>query len=120
MAFGGLTLVVNILLTLVTLVRSAPWAVFQSGAGAEVWLTWATVNGPTLFIGLLSMALSPLVMFAGARLRSAQSAGLVYVGAFLAGCPCCVGGCCCLGLPIAGWVIFAMQDQRVKAAFAEL
>jgi hypothetical protein len=33
--------------------------------------------------------------------------------------PCCTGLCCCLALPVGIWAIITMQDDQVKAAFAE-
>ncbi len=71
---------------------------------------------------LVSLAVSCLaslvVAFAGLRLRGARSPGLIYLGSILAMLPC-IGPCCCLGLPIGIWAIVTMQDEQVKAAFAE-
>ena len=60
---------------------------------------------------------SPDTAFAGMKLRSLQSPGIVYAGSILAAIPCCAGGCCCLGLPVGIWAIVVMQDEEVKAAF---
>src|SRR5688572_8849455 len=81
---------------------------------AFLWSTgWQLIG---LTVGFFA---SFLVAFAGLRLRSARSAGLVYLGALAAMVPCCVSCCCLLGLPIGLWVMVVMQDEQVKAAFAE-
>ena len=76
-------------------------------------------TGWQLVLVTVSFFASFVVTFAGLRLRSARSAGLIYVGAVLAMVPCCVGCCCVVGFPIALWAIAVMQDEQVKAAFAE-
>ncbi len=119
MAFGGLSFAGNLLVALTMLVLSNPLALVQAGAGAEAWTGWMLSSGGYILGALFAMLCSPVVIAAGARLRSARSASLVYVGAFLAACPCCANYCCCLGLPLAVWAIMALQDNQVRAAFEE-
>lgn len=91
----------------------------DSSAGTDQWVAWFTSQGISLIIMLGGFIWSIIIILAGARLRSARSAGLVYAGSVMAMLPCCVSYCCCLGLPLGVWAIMTMQDEQVKAAFAE-
>jgi hypothetical protein len=92
----------------------------NSGADVGAWIAFLTSTGIWILMSLAAFFVSFVVTFGGLRLRSVRSAGLVYTGAVLAMIPCCVGWCCCwFGIPIGIWVIMTMQDEQVKAAFAE-
>ncbi len=93
----------------------------NSGAPVETWIAWFTSSGYQMVMMLIAGVISVLVIVAGARLRSARSPALVYLGSILAMLPCCGVGvpCCCFGLPIGIWALVTMQDEQVKAAFAE-
>lgn len=93
----------------------------NSSAPVEAWVAWFTGQGYQIVMLCISAVISFVVLFAGLRLRSARSAPLVYLGAILAMLPCCGVGvpCCCFGLPLGIWAIVTMQDDQVKAAFAE-
>ncbi len=117
---GMAAIVLNLLGGIVTLVTSMGTilALLDSGDSTS-WIAFATNTGWTFVMTLLSFATSFLVAFAGLRLRNARSSGVVYAGAIMAMNPCCFSYCCCIGLPIGIWAIVAMQDEQVKAAFAE-
>ena len=119
MAIGVLALVGNLVVALVQLVLSNPFALLQFGADPNVWTGWMLSSGVYILAAFAAVLWSPVVILAGARLRSARSVSLVYFGAFLAACPCCVNYCCCFGLPVAVWAIMALQDEQVRAAFEE-
>jgi len=91
----------------------------DAGAGSEVWISFATSSGIQIVSTIIGFFCGFVILFAGTRLRAVRSAGIVYAGAILAALPCCSGYCCCIGLPIAIWAIVTMQDEQVKAAFAE-
>ena len=93
----------------------------NSSAAPEAWVAWFMSQGYGIVVVLFSACISIIVLAAGLRLRSARTGPLVYLGSILAMLPCCGVGvpCCCFGLPIGVWVIMTMQDDQVKAAFAE-
>lgn len=65
--------------------------------------------------GVISLALSALVTYAGWQMRKLQGWGLSMAGAVVAMLPC--SGCCFLGLPIGIWAIVVLIDNDVKRAF---
>lgn len=92
----------------------------QSGVGMDYWIAFATGQGWSLVMSLIGFFVAFVVIFAGLRLRSARSAGIVYAGSIMAALPCCLGfPCCCIGLPVGIWAIVTMQDEQVKSAFSE-
>jgi hypothetical protein len=91
----------------------------SSGAGTDVWISFATSSGLQIVSTIIGFFCGFIILFSGTRLRAVRSAGIVYAGAIMAALPCCSGYCCCIGLPIAIWAIVTMQDEQVKAAFAE-
>jgi len=108
LAYGGWTVVSTLVLPLI------------SGTDIGTILSYGVVGLVQGTNFLLCVVGSAIIAFAGMRLRSVRSAGIVYLGAILAALPMCGSGmCCCVGLPVALWVIVTMQDEQVKAAFAE-
>ena len=65
--------------------------------------------------GVISLALSALVAYAGWQMRQLRNWGLSMAGAIVAMIPC--SGCCLLGLPIGIWAIVVLIDNDVKRAF---
>lgn len=120
--FGILSLLINLIYALFQLIGAMTniLMMVDSGAGGDVWVAWFMSTGFYIVMQLLSALWSVLIIFGGLRLRSARSPALVYVASFLAAFPCCSGYCCCwFGLPLAIWAVVSMQDDQVKAAFAE-
>lgn len=119
--FGGVCILLNLisgafqLLSAITSIMS----LVTSDVGMEAWVAFGMSQGWTIVLALIAFASSFVVLFAGMRLRQARSPGLVYAGSIFAMLPCCVSGCCCLGLPLGIWAIVTMQDEQVKVAFAE-
>jgi len=91
----------------------------DSGAGADGWIAWFMGAGYQLVMSFISIFVWTFIAFAGNSMRNARNAPVVYAGAILACIPCCVSVCCCFGLPIGIWTIVTLQDEQVKAAFAE-
>lgn len=67
-------------------------------------------------LGVIALALSALVAYAGWQMRQLQSWWLAMAGAIIGMLPC--SGCCILGLPIGIWAILVLIDNDVKRAFA--
>jgi hypothetical protein len=65
--------------------------------------------------GVLSLALSAFVTYAGWQMRKLRGWSLSVAGAIIAMIPC--SGCCFLGLPMGGWALMVLFDQDVKRAF---
>ena len=65
--------------------------------------------------GVISLALSALVTYAGWQMRQLRGWGLSMAGAIVAMLPC--SGCCLLGLPIGIWAIIVLLDNEIKQAF---
>jgi hypothetical protein len=107
----GLGLLASSLSSVLVLLGGASTAAdFQAFLMGTGWQLVAVTGG--FFVSFV-------VTFAGLRLRSARSAWLIYLGSIAAMLPCCVNCCCVIGLPLAIWVLVVMQDEAVKAAFAE-
>lgn len=119
--FGLLSVFLNLISALIVLATSMATIMALLGGEADgaAWGQFFATTGWQVIMSLLSFATSFIVTFAGLRLRNARSAGVVYVGALMAMMPCCVGYCCCFGIPIGIWAIVTMQDEQVKAAFSE-
>lgn len=115
------SILLNLLFAVLTLVGSMAtiMALLSGDADGASWGQFIGTTGWQVMMYILSFAGAFVVTFAGLRLRNARSAGVVYLGAILAMIPCCFGYCCCLGLPVGIWAIVTMQDEQVKAAFAE-
>lgn len=111
--FGATFQIIGAVATILDLVNSS--------APTEAWVAWFMSQGYQIVMLLISALISVIVLVSGIRLRSARSAPLVYVGAVMAMLPCCGVGfpCCCFGLPLGIWAIMTLQDDQVKAAFAE-
>jgi hypothetical protein len=67
--------------------------------------------------GVISLALSAFVTYAGWQMRQLRGWGLSMAGAIAAIIPC--SGCCILGLPIGIWAIVVLIDADIKRAFNE-
>jgi hypothetical protein len=67
-------------------------------------------------IALPTLAVYPLVIAAGIRMRQLQSRGLAIVGAILGMAPC--SPVVLLGLPVGVWSLIVLADPAVRAAFA--
>lgn len=118
----GLALIVMGLLSLLTNVGMLAWLGFTTVtvlmAGDVDWTLFITSQGWQLVMTLLGVFTSFVIMLGGVRLRQQRGAGLVYFASIISMLPCCVGvPCCCIGLPIGGWVLSVMQDDQVKTAF---
>jgi hypothetical protein len=72
------------------------------------WWTLAGIGAGGLF--------ACLHVFAGWRLRSLRSRGLVRVLAILGMLPC-VTPCCAVGIPVGGWVLYLLHDARSIKVF---
>lgn len=119
---GILGILGNLIGAIVQLISSMAQIIdaVSNGYGMEFWGPFLGGTGWQIIMTIIGFFVSFIVLFAGLRLRSLRSPGLVYAGAIMASLPCCVGvPCCCLGLPIGVWAIVTMQDEQVKAAFAE-
>lgn len=113
--FGAASILVNLLAGVFQLV----YAIQALSSGASI-TSFLMSQGWSLPVAAAGFFASFVVLVAGLRLRSLRSPGLVYTGAVFAMLPCCVGPyCCCLGIPLGIWTILTMQDEQVKAAFAE-
>jgi hypothetical protein len=86
----------------------ATFQAYQRGRAAAPWFHWCLVAVPTL-------AVYPLVMTAGARMRQLRSRGLAMVGAVLAMAPC--SPVMLVGLPVGVWSLIVLADPAVRAAF---
>lgn len=119
--FGVLCLLLNMLGAVFQLLgaMASIMAMLDSGAGTDVWINWFMSTGVYIVSMMFAVLWSVLIIFGGLRLRSARSPAMVYVAAILASFPCCTSWCCCFGLPLGIWAIMTMQDDQVKAAFAE-
>jgi hypothetical protein len=71
--------------------------------------------GVSMGWGVVSLALSGLVTYAGWQMRQLRGWTLSMAGAIIAMLPC--SGCCLLGLPIGIWAVVVLIDQEVKRAF---
>jgi hypothetical protein len=60
-----------------------------------------------------------LAMLGGRSLLSLRGLRWVWTGVGAQSVPCCAGALWPIGLAIAGWVAFAMQDEEVRAAFGD-
>jgi len=119
---GILGLIGNLLGAILQLVGSMGSIIsaISNGYGMEFWGPFIGSTGWSIAMTVVGFFVSFIVLFAGLRMRSLRSPGLVYAGSIMAALPCCVGlPCCCLGLPVGVWAIMTMQDEQVKAAFAE-
>lgn len=77
----------------------------QALPGVGIWMAY----------GVLNLALSALVTYAGWQMRQLRGWTLSMAGAIVAMLPC--SGCCLLGLPIGIWAVVVLIDQEVKRAF---
>lgn len=118
---GMISIFLNLIFAVLTLLSSMNTIMGLLGGDADssAWTSFVATTGWQVMLYILSFGSSFFVAFAGMRLRNARSAGVVYLGSILAMIPCCFGYCCCIGLPVGIWAIVTMQDEQVKAAFAE-
>lgn len=121
MIVGILTILGNLINLAWTLVSLIPSLIDALNYGADALMAFVLGAGITLVTQAISSGIGlfvgALAAYAGTKLKSLQSPGVVYAGAILSMIPCCAGGCCCLGLPAGIWVLVVMQDEEVKAAF---
>lgn len=119
--FGVLAVVLNLLSAILNLVMYGGTfiSLISSGAGADAWISFLTSAGGQILSAVIAFFVAFIVAFAGTRLKSLRSPGIIYAGAIMAAIPCCSSWCCCVGLPIGIWAIITMQDEQVKAAFSE-
>ncbi len=117
----GIALILFGLITLFTNVLSLAWQGFTTVtillAGDVDYVVFLTSQGWVLVLTMFSVIAGLLITVGGVRLRQQRSPGMVYAAAALAMLPCCVGWCCCFGLPVGGWVLLTMNDDQVKGAF---
>lgn len=64
---------------------------------------------------VIGLALSGLLIAAGARMMQLKSWGLAVTASIVAMIPCWC--CCILGIPIGIWSLIVLLDKDVKAAF---
>ena len=121
-AFGGISIVLNLLGAIFQIVGaiSVVGGLLSSDAGTDAWVQFFIQQGWLTVSSTIAFFVSFVILMAGLRLRQARSPGLVYAGSIFAMLPCCSSWCCCLGLPLGIWAIMTMQDDQVKAAFAEV
>jgi uncharacterized membrane protein YesL len=121
MVFGTVCMLFSLLSTVVQLISAmAQFAiVVDSGFDTAILINFMTSSGFGILSTCLAFLWAFVIIFGGMKLKSGQSPALVYVACFLAGFPCCTSWCCCFGLPLSIWAIVTMQDEQVKAAFAE-
>ena len=87
--------------------------------GGDDIMVYMLSSGWSMILAVFGILGGIFVIYASRKLKSLQSPAIVYAGAVVAALPCCVGSCCCIGLPIGIWVIVTMQDEQVKGAFSE-
>jgi hypothetical protein len=81
---------------------------YQHGRGAAPLLNCMLVSVPTL-------AVYPLVIVGGLRMRDLRRRGSAMTGAILAMLPC--GPAFLFGLPVGVWALAVLSDPAVRAAF---
>jgi hypothetical protein len=81
---------------------------YERGKATAPLLDCCLISVPTL-------AVYPLVIVAGMRMRQLQSRWLAILGAILAMLPC--SPVMLLGLPVGIWSLIVMADPSVQAAF---
>jgi hypothetical protein len=67
-------------------------------------------------VAIPTLAVYPLVIVAGIRMRRLRSYGLAMVGAILGMAPC--SPVLLVGLPVGAWSLIVLADPAVRAAFA--
>jgi hypothetical protein len=82
---------------------------YERGRAAAPLFDCCLITIPTL-------ALYPLVIVAGIRMRQLQNRWLATAGAVLAMTPC--SPIILLGVPVGVWSLIVMADPAVRAAFA--
>jgi hypothetical protein len=82
---------------------------YERGRAAAPLVDCCVVAVPTL-------AVYPLVIVAGIRMRQLRSRGLAMVGAIMGMAPC--SPVLLLGLPVGVWSLVVLADPAVRAAFA--
>lgn len=95
-----------------TLPPNAPeWIrnLFQMQASMPKWASYAQIG--------VSAVVDGLVILGGIHLMRMRSRGLVLAAAILASLPCFTS-CCCLGLPLAIWVIALTNKPDVRPHFS--
>ncbi len=66
------------------------------------------------FVGAVVFAVA--MIFAGLRMRALRNLTLVRVLLGVAAVPCS-GVCCAVGLPVAGWMLFKLLDEKAPSVF---
>ncbi len=76
-----------------------------------------TANAWPLLFFLTAMVFAICLILAGLRMRALRNLMLVRVLLGLAAVPCS-GACCLVGLPVAGWALYRLSDEKAAAVFA--
>ncbi len=89
---------------------SAMWGGVDPGWGEAVVRGGVAIGG---FVGTL------MLVMAARALSQMRSLNTVWVGVVAAAVPCCSGVLWPVGLAIAGWIAFILQDEEVRASFGD-
>lgn len=93
----------------------AGYNVFSQRVDVLVLSAWEANVGPLLvFVGGMSYGVAHVL--GGLRLRALRNLWLVRVCAAVGILPC-VGACWLLGLPLGGWVLWKLVDEKAPAIF---
>jgi hypothetical protein len=122
-AVGCLGIAANIVLAVIlNAIRHDPGAPERSsGTGGETSEAYKRGQAAApLFdcclIAIPTLAVYPLVIIGGIRMRQFKNRGLAMLGAILAMAPC--SAVILLGLPIGIWSLIVLADPAVRAEFA--
>lgn len=110
--FAGLILMISSGMSFLFLILATGYA------GFDIWrFNSVTAQGySTIFSVCASVLFAAMHGYAGFRLRSLRSRGLVRIVAILGMLPC-VAPCCLMGLPLGAWVVYLLQDERSTRVF---
>ena len=72
----------------------------------------------TLILGLVGIAGSAFIAYAGLQMRKLQDHTLCMIASVFAMLPCITPSCCCVvGLPIGIWALIVLNRADVRSAF---
>ncbi|HLG16473.1 MAG TPA: hypothetical protein VJH03_18500 [Blastocatellia bacterium] len=111
---GALNAMVGLLFTISGVIQLGQGPRGMSSDAEEAG--WYAGAAAALGCGVLSVLLSPLIIYGASQMLKAKNYGLSKTAAILAIIPC-TSICCLAGVPLGIWAVVTLNKPEVKLAF---